>query len=242
MSDVISVKELNFLSLLKLNIKTPPLVLDIGSNRGDYTAHCRNGGLGANGTLGIYHLFEPIPYNVANLKERFPVKNVHINPIAIDIEEGPATFHVVGDKTEEDGMSSLHYRPDVFPKFKHDAIQVQKMRLDNWFHQVYQNGKPQIIDLIKIDTEGNELRVIQSFEKLWDTVEVRAIQFEYGMCWKDSGASIVEMIKYLNSKGYDIFEHMSLQGSAPLLLTADDYTTRTWDNFFAISRKLWTRK
>jgi len=242
MSDLTNPKILNFLSVLKFNISKEPFIIDIGTGRGDFVSHCRHGGLGVHGTIGHYEVFEPIDYNIHDLVKRFASNKVVVNPFAIDLEDGEGTFHLIGNRTPEDAMSSLHNRP-AFANFPRQEITVKKKRMDTWWSERFPNATAGIIDLINIDTEGNELRVLQSFGAILDgNIHARAIQFKYGLCWKDSGASIKDMKALLDNKGYALFEHLTFEGGRPLNIIEDDYETRTHDVFFAVSKKLWNIK
>lgn len=73
----------------------------------------------------------------------------------------------------------------------------------------------QTIDFLKIDTEGYELNVMQGFEDCLEKIKV--IQFEYGGTFLDNKLKLIDVIRYLESKGFYKFSYLSSGG--PVLIT-----------------------
>lgn len=97
-----------------------------------------------------------------------------------------------------DGMSGLHRRPETEEqKFQSTPykIKVKTYVLDRF----YINPE---IDFVKIDTEGNELPIIQGAEKLIKENKIKTIQFEYGLCWKEQGFKLETAFDLLESFPY----------------------------------------
>ena len=181
--DKVEQKELNFIKYLSnsYNIKT---ILDIGGNEGEYSELCINHFDNPN-----IHIFEAIPELANKCTEKFSENNnVIVNNLCVDIEEKIKTFYWLKNCN---GMSSLHYRNSVFGNFDVEEIDVKCISLDNY----YKENK--IIDLVKIDTEGNELNVIKSMKNLLDNGLVKIIQFEIGGCWLDSGINLRMVVDFL---------------------------------------------
>ena len=77
------------------------------------------------------------------------------------------------------------------------------------------NKKIQNIDFLKIDTEGYELEVLQGFEDF--LINIKIIQFEYGGTFLDNNIKLIDVIKYLESKGFYNFSYLTNNG--PILIT-----------------------
>ncbi len=136
--------------LFKKEIKKGDVVLDIGANIGYYTLIAAKL-VGENGRV---YAFEPDPDYFDLLK-----KNVEIN----DYKNVILVQKAVSDKTE---MKKLYfckeeYRIYDFPDANHKFIEIDAIRLDDYFKNY--EGK---IDFIKMDIEGAELRAIQGAESL----------------------------------------------------------------------------
>ena len=61
------------------------------------------------------------------------------------------------------------------------------------------------IDLLKIDAEGAELFILQGASELLKNQAIRAIQFEYGLKYRDSGAKLADIFELLTPYGFTIF-------------------------------------
>ena len=64
---------------------------------------------------------------------------------------------------------------------------------------------PSKITYLKIDTEGYEMEVLKSAQIMMDNRRIKFIQFESGDCTKYSGHKIGDIIYFLNSKGYVVY-------------------------------------
>jgi FkbM family methyltransferase len=71
------------------------------------------------------------------------------------------------------------------------------------------------IDFIKIDTEGYELNVLQGFDDVLENVKI--IQFEYGGTFLDNGKKLIDVINYLEQKGFYNFSYLTDVG--PVIIT-----------------------
>lgn len=71
------------------------------------------------------------------------------------------------------------------------------------------------VDFLKIDTEGYELNVLQGFEDYLDKVKI--IQFEYGGTFLDNNTKLIDVINYLEQKGFHKFSYLTNGG--PVIIT-----------------------
>ena len=134
---------------------------------------------------GNHHAFEPIPFQAAELRVRFP--NVQVHELALSDDTGEADFFVVKD----DPCISALRDPQEIRRLAGDT------RISDWRGQVKTipvstcplDGlldADETIDFIKMDVEGAELAVFRG--ALRTLAESRPIVvFEY------SGASVNEL-------------------------------------------------
>lgn len=119
-----------------------------------------------------YMAFEPIPDLYRNLQARFGrFPNVSIHNLALSDEEGTAMFHWNVQHSGWSGLKVRHY-PDERDRV--EVTDVQLKRLDDLV------GTDHNVDLIKIDVEGAELKVLQGTRETLARCRPLVI-FEYGM-------------------------------------------------------------
>ncbi len=98
---------------------------------------------------GTHFAWEPLPYMALRLKRRFPT--VHVQAAALSDREGEATFTHVRSRPTYSGIL-----PRKYPGGETlETITVPVQRLDTALPQGY------VPDLLKIDVEGAELRVLR---------------------------------------------------------------------------------
>jgi FkbM family methyltransferase len=120
--------------------------VDIGVNESQLFSfmvkHCREG--------EIYG-FEPIPQLYSYLVKRFPDKNVHLYPYALSDKEEETVFYYFPGRS---GVSGMSRRLSLLPELHAEILPIQTRLLD----QLLDLSR---IDLIKIDVEGAELKVLE---------------------------------------------------------------------------------
>ena len=155
--------------LIKRNIKIEPSVLvDVGVNRGNYADVLIN-----NYPNAMIYLFEPQKFLYDLLKKYSSSDKIKIFNLALDEREGEATL-IKG--FDGDGEASIYNRKYLKNKKKIEE-KVKCNRLDN----IISNQK---IDFIKIDVEGNEIKVLKGMQKIIHNTKI--IQIEFGGTWIDS--------------------------------------------------------
>ena len=77
------------------------------------------------------------------------------------------------------------------------------------------------IDFMKIDTEGYELNVLKGFEDFLEKVQI--IQFEYGGTFLDNNTKLLDVIEYLELKGFCKFSYLTSEGTEPITNYDDHY-------------------
>lgn len=77
------------------------------------------------------------------------------------------------------------------------------------------------IDFLKIDTEGYELNVIKGFGDYIENIKV--IQFEYGGTFLDNKTKMIDVINYLEQKGFHKFSYLTANGTEIITDFSDHY-------------------
>jgi FkbM family methyltransferase len=132
---------------------TGQFFIDIGAERGSFAAALLN--LGLEGAC-----FDPLPAHYKHLQTRFAGAPLRIFPLAVDASDHAAEFHVA---TGADGQD-LDYFHSLNPIGKHDFFQHTKVipvECRSLASLVEQGELPEGIGVLKVDTEGNDLRVLQ---------------------------------------------------------------------------------
>ena len=88
------------------------------------------------------------------------------------------------------------------------------------------------IDFLKIDTEGYELKVLQGFEECLEHVKI--IQFEYGGTFLDNNTKLIDVIHYLQQKGFYKFAYLTNYGTELITDFSDHYQ---YCNIVCINKK-----
>ncbi len=148
-----------------------PTVFDVGANVGNYTQKVME----ANPQSHVF-AFEPHPKNFEKLQQRFH-QNRHVQPIHAGCGIEKSILQLF-DYQDNNGSSHATLYREVLQDLRGKntlAIEVAILSLDDFMRQ-HQIPK---IDLLKIDTEGNELQVLKGAQKTLNEGKIRAIHFEF---------------------------------------------------------------
>ena len=170
---------LNFDEILKNNISEKPIVFDVGANYGQSIKRFLN--LFNNPEV---HSFEPLKKEFLFLKEKFKKKNIHLNNLALGDKEEIRKFYIA---TKSDSSSfyklnqnskwiktrSLENKTSVDQYVKGDES-VNVTTLDHYTKL----KNIEYIDLLKIDTECHEDKVLIGGKNLLENERIKAIQIE----------------------------------------------------------------
>lgn len=159
-----------FLKTLFRSRYTPRVVFDVGAHKGHYARMVRR----LSPDAQVY-AFEPHPATFKILQECAREYRFTAFPLGISDTKGKLTLY---DHADRDGSSHASFYKTVIEELHgHRAVQhqVEVTTLDDFAatHGVER------IDLLKIDTEGNELRVLQGAGDLLRAGKIEWIQFEF---------------------------------------------------------------
>jgi len=166
--------------------------VDVGANIGYYTA------LGASvvGNRGRVFAFEPDPFAFARL-DRFVKLNrlsqVECKPIALSDREQQLTLFVPPKSYGNHNPSTSRYCDEM------TAREVPAGTLDRFF----ETSDLGCIDLLKIDVEGHELRVLQGGQCSIREGRVKRILCEFNeRMLALAGSSARQLYEWLSGEGY----------------------------------------
>lgn len=207
-----------------LSNSNPILCIDIGGNKGKYTEQI----------LKIFPdckiiIFEPAKSNVNILKDNFKNNaNVTVEKFAISSKNGK---QILFSDEEGSGMASLtkrrldHYDID----FNYNEI-VNTIRFeDYWINKL----GSQKINFCKIDVEGHEFDVLNTFGDSINFVDV--IQFEFGGTNIDTRTFFQDYWYFFKKNNFQLYR-MSPLGLVPVNIYKE------LDEFFLITNYLAKRK
>jgi FkbM family methyltransferase len=163
---------------------------------------------------GKHVAFEPIPAAVEALKLEFP--DVEIHGIALSDQAGDAEYHIADDAP----LSGLQQRDWLGAHYK--TITVRVARLD----ELVPAGKR--IDLIKIDVEGAQVRVLQG--------ATRVLADYHPLLWIEHGDKSAGVHGTTRRDLWDL-----LSANDYRLFTADGDGPLTWAEFDSTKvKRFWT--
>jgi FkbM family methyltransferase len=167
--------------------------VDVGANVGDWAMMFAS--RAAQPQRGI--LIDPHPQAVERLGERVRsagIEGLEVVQAAVGDKAGRATFHAEQYCGETSGFYSAALLRPATP------IEVEVVRLDDLAES---RGLAEI-DMLKIDAEGHDARVLLGAERLLRRNAVAVIQFEYNRPWIMAGSTLTQVSSWLNSLGYEV--------------------------------------
>jgi FkbM family methyltransferase len=173
---------------LRNQFSPDPIVFDVGSNKGGWADILVN-------NVTEVHLFEPNHRLLTYTQVKYDsLKNVVYNEVAVSDKEGEASFTVFYN--ENNGLSNIIQNPkwDYLPGI---ATKVKTIRLDDYWKKD--------IDLLKIDVEGAEMLALRGCSNLLKDKLIKFVQVEYSEHYQVIGSTFVDVIKYMDSFGYQCY-------------------------------------
>jgi len=138
------------------SFKGKPLLLDVGAYHGDFASLLLTQ---AGSLFNRAILFEPNPANLAHLREKFASSpQVRVEATACDEVAGEHEFFCAGPTYTG---SLLRYDTTTVDPVQRSVVNC--VRLDSYLNDLGLVGK---VGLLKIDTQGNDLRVVRSATEL----------------------------------------------------------------------------
>lgn len=195
---------------------SPVTLVDVGSNRGDFAAavdaHC-------GVSKGV--LVEPQPGLRPQLAARFPDRRFQVSDCALSDHTGVQEFEILA----ADSCSSL-LRVKAETGFRERQIDVRvierrQVRLSTLDDLMAEQSWDGPIDLLKIDTQGNELAVLRGAARTLPRVQLLWIEVSFRSLY-DGDALFPEVHEWLSANGFRFYSlHDVFRSAERELLQAD---------------------
>ncbi len=153
-----------------LSDKINPIILDVGANIGNYTKDILN----SNSTAFVF-AFEPHPSTYKKLTANIISNNFKAFNVGVGDKNG--NLELYDDDTNDGSAHASLYKDVIKDLHKGNPIShtVEIIKLDEFLH----NHNINTIDLLKIDTEGNEYKVMLGCNSFLKDKKIKAIHFEF---------------------------------------------------------------
>jgi FkbM family methyltransferase len=168
--------------IVRTNLRPGMTFVDIGANVGYYTAVAAN----IVGKSGRVFAFEPSPYAFGKLRSMVARSGFsHVTTTQCGLSDAPGIVNLYL------GRDSHNHTPTMIAHENSDATAVTVETLDNMSDVLGING----IDLLKIDVEGYEARVLAGASELLAARRIRAILCEFNEHWLSRAGSSPEQLE-----------------------------------------------
>jgi FkbM family methyltransferase len=137
------------------------------------------------------HAFEPAPETYRLLSADLP-ETVRVNQLAVSDLPGELTLHMVGPLA---GRNSLHRQDDATAQQRVAATTIDEYTVRTGVDR---------IDLLKVDAEGHDYRVLRGAESMFGQGAVSLVQFEYNHRWVYSRHFLKDAFDLLEPLGYQL--------------------------------------
>lgn len=174
-ADTLFTKEEGTVRWLRAQCKSGDIVYDIGANIGIYTVIaarlvCPN---------GIVYAFEPHAPTAAHLTQNVLLngqeKLVRVKCLALHSSQGYFQFNYTSHKPGSSGHQLGHLESESGQEFKPVASEVvQAVTID----ALIQTQAIDPADLVKLDVDGNELKILYGMRQLFTKTPPRSVQIE----------------------------------------------------------------
>lgn len=146
------------------------IIFDVGANIGDYSIQVRR--LAPYSTI---YAFEPHPYSFEKLLKISEELNIKAYNLGCGKNNEKLEIFDCIDNDGSTGASLFRESIEFLRNRKSIKHNVEVIKLDDFVLKM----KIELIDLLKIDVEGNELNVIKGAQKIIKDNRVNVIQFEF---------------------------------------------------------------
>jgi len=174
------------------------VIFDVGANEGDWSGPLLNTLSTSQVSSSLeLHMFEPVPDTLAILQRRLANAGngvaLHYHQLALSSAEGTELIYLLGAS----GINSLH--PDSVSEGR-SAISISMTTAS----QFCMTNAVSEIHLMKCDTEGHDMEVIQGAMPLLQHGRIKSLQFEYNHCWINSRHFLKDVFDAIDGLPYRI--------------------------------------
>lgn len=180
--------EMKFLGKI---LKSNSVFIDVGANIGVYTILAA-----AKIKKGKIYSFEPVASVLNDL-----YRNIHLNDLGDLVQ--------VVEKVASDKTGYSEFTTEDISEYSHissnktaNSLSMLSVRLDDFCR----NKKISFVDVIKIDVEGAELKVLKGLEGYLEKGQVGTLIIELNRLNQSFGKDSNEIIDYLRKLNYHVFK------------------------------------
>jgi FkbM family methyltransferase len=180
------------MDLLVSQSELSPLVLmDIGANKGEWSDAAITS-LKRHGKRGAIHAFEPTESTFQYMSNRFAgEESVTLHHLALSNRSGEADIYVIDSLC---GRNSLHGA---------EGTHVERVRVQSVDGFLEESGLRHIA-MVKSDTEGHDLSVLEGGQRALREGRVDVWQFEYNHRWLFNRASLMAVFDLIEDMPYSL--------------------------------------
>tara|TARA_B100000427_G_scaffold327287_1_gene337688 strand:+ start:971 stop:1711 length:741 start_codon:yes stop_codon:yes gene_type:complete len=201
-----------------LGNETKPIIFDIGAYIGDTIDLFKSSFPGS-----YIHAFEPFDESFYSLENRFGKNDeIALNNLAVgDCSEEKTRMYITNNR----GSSSL-LKPekgansfwDGNPLLIEKELKVGTITIDHYCHK----NNIEKINILKIDVQGNEIKVLKGAEGMLERKRIKLIFTEISIApnYKEQ-SSIDELIRLLKNYQYKIFNFFKMKHQNGRLIECD---------------------
>lgn len=171
----------------------PKLVLDVGANVGDWSAMAASCFSEAR-----IHTFEIVPETSARLRERLADQRFTHNAFGLSDETGETSIKLYGDVS---ALSTMLARSSFWDGMLPMRIISGAVRTGDAYCEM---SGIESIDVLKIDVEGVEHKVVRGFDRMLTEGAIRCVQFEYGYANGDAHFLMRDFYEMFEAYGYRV--------------------------------------
>lgn len=192
-----------------VGIRPAGVFFDVGANNGDWTAAALD-----TGFTGSLVAVDPLHVNVDGLRRRFAHRPaVRVVEYALSDYVGDATFYSNTDP-KNSGTDSLFNMREIGYDAQLQTVSVTCSTVERVASEMGVSS----IDFLKIDVEGNELRVLKGAAPLLEAGRIDFIQLEFGHAARAAKVYLHDIVNLAAGVNYSLFA-IKPRGLAPLQFT-----------------------
>lgn len=231
--DLIDLKEKKFLDTIFGTFTDKVNVIDVGGNKGQYSLNLLKN---FRDKIEEVTIFEPVPRFFCDINKSLgKEKCIVLHNVACSSFSGEdLDFYEIQSPNDEaaEGLSSFKFR-SVYENFDYEIIKVKQATLDSIVDGDKEYG------LLKIDTEGHELEVLNGATNLLENSRVNYIQFEFGDCIKERGGHLSDILNFFKDYSYTVF---SIDTNGDFIeineTNVEELNMVSWENYYAVKNSL----
>ena len=168
-----------------------PVILDVGANKGWWTAELRR----LIGERGRWIAVDAAAECCATLRK---LNGVEVIEAAVGERSGKAKFYTPGNAF---GAASLYQRHDSYLLDQNLTFEEREVGVTT-LDEILDMRGVEIVDMLKMDIEGNELFALRGAAQSLKTHRIRALTFEFGVGNISSRTYFLDFWELLTGYGY----------------------------------------